>query len=138
VNNFSPWLKRMLLDILSSTIMILLFKFLLKINLSILRIVLIYAVMLILTNITWQIKKRKIKFSLLKYSLFAGILGWGIFFATIMTLVLNIPFDPLTAIITYSTSLVGGFLWGLITFKLTKYFENKRNQKSEMVKNKVT
>jgi hypothetical protein len=134
MNNFLPWLKKMLLGLLSTTILILVFKFLLKTNLSIFRIVLIYILMFILHNITWQINKKKIKFTLLKFSIFAGVLGWGIFFATFMTLVLNNPFDLRFAIITYSISLVCGFLWGVLTFKLTEYFRNKKQQKSEMVK----
>jgi hypothetical protein len=48
--------------------------------------------------------------------------------------VMNNPFDPLIAIITYSISLPGGFLWGVLTFKLTKYFENKKQPRSEMAK----
>jgi len=134
MNDFLPWLKKMLLGILLTTILILVFKFLLKTNLSIFRIVLIYIVMFILYNVTWQIEKKKIKFTLLKFSIFAGMLGWGIFFATIMTLLLNNPFDLLTVIITYSISLPGGFLWGILTYKLTKYFGNKKQLKSEMVK----
>jgi len=134
MNNFLPWLKKMLLGILSTTIMILVFKFLLKTNLSIFRIVLIYILMFILYNITWLINKKKIKFTLLTFSIFVGMLGWGIFFATFMTLVLNNPFDLSTAIITYSISLPCGFLWGILTFKLTGYFRNKKLQKSEMVK----
>jgi len=134
MNNFLPWLKRMLLGLSLTTLLILVFIFLLKINISVLRIVLIYIVMFILYNITWQIEKKKIKFSLLKFSIFAGMLGWGIFFATIMTLLLNIPFDLKVALINYSMSLAGGFLWGVLTFKLTKYFGNKKQQKSEKVK----
>jgi hypothetical protein len=134
MNNFLPWLKKNLLGILSTTILILVFKFLLKTNLSIFRIVLIYILMLILHNITWYINKKKINFTLLKFSIFAGMLGWGIFFATFMTLVLNNPFDLFMAIITYSISLPGGFLWGVLTFKLTKYVENKKQLKREIVK----
>jgi hypothetical protein len=134
MNNFLPWLKKNLVGILSTTILILVFKFLLKTNLSIFRIVLIYILMFILYNITWYINKKKIKFTMLKFSIFAGMLGWGLFFATFMTLVMNNPFDPLTAIITYSISLPGGFLWGVLTFKLTKYFENKKQPRSEMAK----
>jgi len=134
MNNFMPWLKKMLFGILLTTILILAFKFLLKTDISIFRIVLIYILMLILYNITWQIKKKEIKFTLLKFSIFAGILGWGIFFATLMTLLLNNPFDLLTAIITYSISLACGFLWGVLTFKLTNYFGNKKLQKSETAK----
>ena len=87
--------------------------------------------MFILYNITWQIEKKKIKFTLLKFSLFAGMLGWGIFFATITTLAFNNPFDLKFAIINYSISLTGGFLWGILTFKLTKYFEKKKQQKEK-------
>jgi amino acid transporter len=125
----------MLLGILISTILILGFRFVLNININILRTVLVYFVIFILDNILWQIERKKIKFTILKYSIFMGMLGWGTFCATIITLFLNNPFDLRVAIINYLLFLIGGFLWGIITYILTKYFEKKKKQKREIVKN---
>jgi membrane protein DedA with SNARE-associated domain len=92
--------------------------------------------MFILNNILWQVERRKIKFTAFKYSIFIGMLCWGLFCATIMTLFLNNPFNLRVAIINYSLFLIFGFLWGIITYTLTKYFENKKKQK-EMEKIKI-
>ena len=120
MNAFLSWIKGILFSLIASTILVFISKKLLNNNISIFRIVLIYIVMFILDTILWQIKRKEIKFTLIKFTIFMGVLGWGVFFAIIMTLILNNPFEIKMAIRTFVLSLVGGFLWGILTYTLTK------------------
>jgi amino acid transporter len=137
MNGILKWVKRILFDILFPALLIIYFKFLLNININILRIILIYILVFIFDFITWNIKKKKVKFTLIKYSVFITMLCWGITCATLMTLLLNNPFSLRVAIINYLLFLSGGFLSGIIIYKITKYFEKKKQQKIDMENNKI-
>ncbi|MDR2194146.1 MAG: hypothetical protein LBP19_06740 [Treponema sp.] len=108
--------------------MILLFKYILKIEISLLRIVFIYIVLVFLQIVLWLIKRKNIKFDGIKYSIIAGIFCWGIFMATAINLFINNPFKLFYAIISYIIFMAGGFIWGIITYSLTKNYEKKREK----------
>jgi hypothetical protein len=45
--------------------------------------------------------------------------------ATLINLLTNNPFKLYSAIISYIVFMTGGFLWGIITYTITKKIENK-------------
>jgi drug/metabolite transporter (DMT)-like permease len=125
MNTFLSWLKNILVAIIISTIMILLSKYILKNEISTSRMVLVYIVYFIIINILWLIKRRKIKFGKIKYSIIIGILCWGIPTATLMSLFINTPAKLDSVIIYYLVFMVFGFVWGIITYSITKKLEKK-------------
>jgi amino acid transporter len=126
MNIFSPWLKNTLIAIIIATIMILLFKYALKIEINVLRMVLVYIILSIIINLSWLIKKKNIKFWKIKYSIIIGIFCWGITTATLMNLFINNPFKLYYAIISYVLFMMGGFLWGITTYSVNKKLEKKK------------
>ncbi|GHU86750.1 hypothetical protein FACS189476_00570 [Spirochaetia bacterium] len=126
MNTFFAWVKNTLIAIIISTIMILLFKYVLKFEINTLRMVLVYILNCIIINLSRLIKRKNIKFGKIKYSIIIGIFYWGIATATLMNLFVNNPFKLYYAIISYIAFMLGGFLWGITTYSINKKLENKR------------
>ena len=120
------WLKNILLGIIISTIMILLDKYVLKIDINSLITILTYIVLFIFTNILWLIKMKGIKFNRIKYSIFIGMFCWGITTATLMNITINNPFELFNAAIMYIIFMPCGFIWGIVTYSITKKLEGKK------------
>ena len=128
MKTFISWVKNTLLAIILSTAMILLFKYAIKIEMSILRIVMVYIVLFIFINIMWIIKGKKIKFDKIKYSIFMGVFGWGITTGTLMNIALNNPFTLNNAILVYIVFMLGGFVWGITMYAIRKKLKKKNNE----------
>jgi hypothetical protein len=104
-------------------------------DVSTLRIVLIYIVFAILLNIVDLIKKTNIVFNKIRFSTIMGMFCWGITMATIMNLLINNPLKLYIAIIIYILCMVGGFIWGIATYSLTGKIKNKKQRNRLMVQN---
>jgi hypothetical protein len=126
MNKFFSLMKKILISIIIATILIIVFEYVLKIEINALRIILVYIIFFILDIILWLIKIKKVVFGKIKYSIIMGILEWGISTATIFNLFFNNPFEIYYAIIIYIMFMLGGFIWGITTYSITKIIEEKK------------
>jgi hypothetical protein len=145
-NIFISRLKNTISAIILSTITILFFKYALKIEINVLRIALVYITFIVFENVIGSIKIKKIeivdkhslKNIIIKFSIYYGILCWGITTATIMNLFFNIPFKIYDAILNYILFMAGGFIWGIVTCSvvyLVAYLVAKKIEKKNKSKN---
>lgn len=126
MNTFISWLKNALSAIITSTILLLIFKYVSRITFTSLRIVLIYIVVFIFINILWLIKIKNIKFSMMNFSMFIGMFCWGIIMGTLMNIIINNPFELHNMVVNYIVFMLGGFIWGIATYLITNKIEKKK------------
>jgi hypothetical protein len=98
--------------------------------------ILIYVVFVAFKIILWLIKRKNINFGKIKFSIIIGVFCWGVFVATIMNLFINNPFKLYYAIINYVVYMVGGFIWGIVVYSLTKKIIKRKEERIELLRKK--